>query len=237
MEQQRWRQIEQLYHSVLERDSSQRHAFLNEACGDDEALRLEIERLLTHDTSRECLLDRPAAEFMGDSTAGHIAIHREPDRQDSLVAGTLLNDRFRIIRAAGTGGMGYVYEARDEKLGQRVALKCAKRGYKDRLPPEVRAAREVSHFNVCKVHDLHIATTPLGEMEFLSMEFIEGQTLSQRIHRDGPLPEKEAREIARQICSGVAQAHRQGVNPRRPEAGQCHPRAGDSNHHPPGGGD
>src|SRR5580704_6828885 len=184
MEQKRWRQIEQLYHSVLERDSSQRHAFLNEACGDDEALRREIELLLAHDTSRECLLDRPAVEFMGDPTASHIAIHRETNRQDPLVAGTLLNERFRIIRAAGTGGMGYVYEARDEKLAQRVALKCAKPGYRDRLPPEVRAAREVSHFNVCKVHDLHVATTPLGEMEFLSMEFIEGQTLSQRIHRD-----------------------------------------------------
>jgi serine/threonine-protein kinase len=75
----------------------------------------------------------------------------------------------------------------------------------------VRAAREVSHFNVCKVHDLHVTSTPLGEMEFLSMEFIDGQTLSEQIDRDGPVPEPEAREIARQICAGLAQAHRQGV--------------------------
>jgi serine/threonine-protein kinase len=48
-------------------------------------------------------------------------------------------------------------------------------------------------------------------MEFLSMEFIDGQTLSERIHRDGPVPEREAREVARQICAGLGQAHRQGV--------------------------
>ena len=107
--------------------------------------------------------------------------------------------------------MGIVFEAIDEKLDRRVALKCAKLGHGHRLPPEARAAREVSHFNVCKVYDLHAAVTDLGELDFLSMEFIEGQTLSERIYRDGPVPEKEAREIARQICAGLAQAHRQGV--------------------------
>src|ERR1039457_6351297 len=64
---------------------------------------------------------------------------------------------------------------------------------------------------LCKVHDLHVVSTPLEEMEFLSMEFIDGQTLSEQIDRDGPVPEPEAREIARQICAGLAQAHRQGV--------------------------
>jgi hypothetical protein len=53
--------------------------------------------------------------------------------------------------------MGLVYEAMDEELDRRVALTCARPGYRDGLPPEVRAARDVSHFNVCKVHDLHLA--------------------------------------------------------------------------------
>jgi serine/threonine protein kinase len=107
--------------------------------------------------------------------------------------------------------MGLVYEAIDAKLNRRVALKCARPGFGDRLPPEVRAAREVSHFNVCKVHDLHLASSAFGEMEFVSMEFIDGQTLSERISRDGPLLDTEARGIARQICAGLAQAHRQGI--------------------------
>ena len=213
MKQQRWRQVEQLYHSAKERDPAQRHAFLAEVCRGDEELRREIESLLAQDTSRECVLDRPAVELMGDSTASHLAeaAHLDPDRPDPFVPGALLGGRFRIVRAAGAGGMGFVYEALDEKLDQRVALKCAKPGYGGRLPPEVRAAREVSHFNVCKVHDLHVASTPLGEMEFLSMEFIDGQTLWERIDRDGPVPEREAREVARQICAGLGQAHRQGV--------------------------
>ena len=130
---------------------------------------------------------------------------------DPFCPGNLLIDRFRIKREIGSGGMGMVYEAMDEKLDRRVALKSARPGYRDRLPPEVRAARDVSHFNVCKVHDLHLATTAEGDVEFVSMEFIDGPTLSDRISREGPVPEIEAREIARQICAGLAQAHRQGV--------------------------
>ncbi|HEY1342935.1 MAG TPA: protein kinase, partial [Bryobacteraceae bacterium] len=131
--------------------------------------------------------------------------------QDGFAPGLLLGDRFRIVRVVGQGGMGLVYEAVDEKLDRRVALKCAKPGFRHHLPPEARAAREVSHFNVCKVHDLHTLSTPIGDLDCLSMEFIEGEPLSNRIFRDGPLPKNEAREIARQICAGLAQAHRQGV--------------------------
>ena len=126
-------------------------------------------------------------------------------------AGTVFADRFRLIREIGAGGMGVVYEARDEKLDRRVALKCAKPGHRNLLPPEVRAAREVSHFNVCKVHDIHLMSTPAGDMEFLSMEFIEGETLASRIRRAGPLPASEAKDVARQVCAGLAQAHSQGV--------------------------
>ena len=130
---------------------------------------------------------------------------------DPFGAGDLAGGRFRILRKVGYGGMGMVFEAIDEKLERRVALKCALPGHHNRLPPEARAAREVSHYNVCKVHDLHTVETPAGETDFLSMEFIEGQTLSERIRTGGPVPDREAREIAAQICAGLAQAHRQGV--------------------------
>src|SRR6202008_2245424 len=96
------------------------------------------------------------------------------------------------------------------RLNRRVAVKSAQGGFGGWLPPEVRAAREVSHFNVCKVYDLHSAQTAGGEVEFLTMEFIEGETVRERIRRAGPLPSREAREIGRQICTGLAQAHRQG---------------------------
>src|SRR5450759_4798505 len=104
MEQQRWRQIEQLYHSARERDPSQIHAFLAEVCQGDEELRREIESLLAHDPSRDCLLDRPPAELMGDSTASlFAATHLGPQQLDPFAPGTVLVGRFRILRAAGAG--------------------------------------------------------------------------------------------------------------------------------------
>ena len=214
MEPDRWRQqIDQLYLSALEQEPSQRGAFLAEACEGDEKLREELESLLAKRASRDGALNPPSPDLPGGSTLDPISVGAEfsPSPTDLLSPGSLLAGRFRILREVGSGGMGLVYEAIDAKLNRRVALKCARPGFGDRLPPEVRAAREVSHFNVCKVHDLHLASSAFGEMEFVSMEFIDGQTLSERISRDGPLLDTEARGIARQICAGLAQAHRQGI--------------------------
>ncbi|MFN0168163.1 MAG: protein kinase domain-containing protein, partial [Bryobacteraceae bacterium] len=124
--------------------------------------------------------------------------------------GELLEGRFRIVREVAQGGMGIVYEATDEKLDRRVAVKCAKAGFRRRLPPEVRNATEISHPNVCKIFEIHTASTPHGEIDFLTMEFLEGQTLAERL-RGGPLPESEARSIALQLCAGLAEAHRKRV--------------------------
>src|SRR5690348_7487200 len=74
--------------------------------------------------------------------------------------GDLLLNRFRVLREIAQGGMGIVWEAMDEKLDRRVALKCAKSGFGQQLPPEVRNAREISHPNVCKIFEIHTTTTP-----------------------------------------------------------------------------
>ncbi len=125
-------------------------------------------------------------------------------------AGEILDGRFRIVREVAQGGMGIVYEATDEKLERKVALKCAKSGYRKRLPPEVRHATEISHPNVCKIFEIHTASTAQGEIDFITMEFLEGETLAERLSR-GPLLEAEARSIARQLCAGLAEAHRKKV--------------------------
>jgi serine/threonine protein kinase len=108
--------------------------------------------------------------------------------------GELLDGRFRIVREIAQGGMGIVYEAVDEKLQRRIALKCAKTGFRKRLPPEVRNATEISHPNVCKIFEIHTASTRQGEIDFITMEFLDGETLADRLTR-APLPEKEARAI------------------------------------------
>ncbi len=124
--------------------------------------------------------------------------------------GELLDGRFRIVREVAQGGMGIVYEATDEKLGRRIALKCAKAGFRKRLPPEVRLATEISHPNVCKIHEIHSTSSRQGDIDFLTMEFLDGETLSERLGR-GPIPDKEARLIAAQLCAGLAEAHRNQV--------------------------
>ena len=124
--------------------------------------------------------------------------------------GQLLIHRFRIVREVAQGGMGIVWEAMDEKLERRVALKCAKAGFGKQLPPEVRNAREISHPNVCKIFEIHTASLPQGEIDFISMEFLEGETLSERLLRR-PVPKKEQIRIALQLCAGLSEAHRNNV--------------------------
>jgi serine/threonine-protein kinase len=109
--------------------------------------------------------------------------------------------------------MGEVYRADDLKLGQPVALKFLPESLSQdeealgRLYREVRVARQISHPNVCRVYDV-------GEIEgqhFLSMEYIRGEELASTLRRFGRLPADKAAEIARQICAGLAAAHKTGI--------------------------
>ncbi|MEP7367590.1 MAG: serine/threonine-protein kinase, partial [Acidobacteriota bacterium] len=122
-------------------------------------------------------------------------------------AGELVAGRFRIKRTIAEGGMGVVYLAVDEKLKQLRALKVAKLGFAGQLPPEARSALAVTHPNVCRVFEIHTADTPDGPFDFLSMEFIDGGTLSRRLREKGAFPEPEARRLAEQICAGLAASH------------------------------
>jgi eukaryotic-like serine/threonine-protein kinase len=131
-------------------------------------------------------------------------------REHEFEPGALLAGRFRIVREVARGGMGIVYEAQDEKLGRRIALKCAKSGFRKRLPPEVRHASQIAHPNVCKIFEIHTASTTSGAIDFLTMEFLDGETLAARLSR-GKLPQAEASDIGRQICAGLAEAHRNRV--------------------------
>jgi predicted Ser/Thr protein kinase len=130
-----------------------------------------------------------------------------------FVPGAVLADRYRIISLLGRGGMGEVYRADDLKLGQPVALKflpeslSRDEGALERLYREVRVARRISHPNVCRVYDV-------GEIEghhFLSMEYIRGEELASTLRRFGRLPGDKAAELARQICAGLAAAHKTGI--------------------------
>jgi eukaryotic-like serine/threonine-protein kinase len=130
-----------------------------------------------------------------------------------FIPGTMLAGRYRIVGLLGRGGMGEVYRAEDLKLGQAVALKFLPNEVThraDRLArfhQEVRLARQVSHPNVCRVHDIG----EIAGQHFLSMEYIDGEDLASLLRRIGRLPSDKALELARQLCAGLAAAHDRGV--------------------------
>jgi eukaryotic-like serine/threonine-protein kinase len=125
--------------------------------------------------------------------------------------GQIISERFEILRETGEGGMGVVYEAFDRKRGQRIAIKSAKPGFHRLLSPELENALKVRHPHVCLVNEIHTTQTSHGEIDFLTMEFLEGDTLSKRLATKGKLPTQEALEIACQLCAGLAEAHRSDV--------------------------
>ena len=126
---------------------------------------------------------------------------------------TVLAGRYRIVSLAGRGGEGEVYRADDLKLGQTVAVKILPESFRRderrlaRLISEVRIARRVSHPNVCRVYDIVEAE---GQT-FLTMEWIDGESLAALIHRKGRLPKDQAIGISSQISLGLAAAHDEGV--------------------------
>src|SRR5436309_7770109 len=95
---------------------------------------------------------------------------------DPVLLDEVLAGRFRVVRRIADGGMGVVYEAFDQKLKRRIALKCARGRHGRRLSPEVRLATELTHPNICKIYEIHTAETPRGPVEFLTMEFLDGPT-------------------------------------------------------------
>jgi len=127
--------------------------------------------------------------------------------------GTKLGNRYRIVGLLGRGGMGEVYRADDLELGQSVALKFLPERVAQnpeslaRFRNEVRLARQVTHPNVCRIHDI-------GEVAghvFLSMEHIDGEDLASVLRRMGRPTKDKALEIARQLCMGLAAAHENGI--------------------------
>jgi tetratricopeptide (TPR) repeat protein/TolB-like protein len=184
-----------LVEMALARAADKRASYLEDACAHDSQLFEEVRKYVEWEERMKGFLLEPLVL---------------PVSERGFEPGELLDGRFRVVREVAQGGMGIVYEAVDERLDRRIAIKCAKTGFRKRLPPEVRHASEIAHPNVCRIFEIHTVSTEHGEIDFLTMEFLEGETLAERLRR-GPLPENEARTIAQQLCSGLAAAHRNGV--------------------------
>src|SRR5215471_4861042 len=127
--------------------------------------------------------------------------------------GTLLGARYRILRVLGEGGMGAVYQARDQELDRIIALKVIRPelagnpGILQRFKQELILARNVTHRNVVRIFDL-------GEAEgikFITMEYVDGEDLRAVLKREGKLSPKDAVHIIEQVCRALEVAHAEGV--------------------------
>jgi serine/threonine protein kinase len=127
--------------------------------------------------------------------------------------GDLFAGRYEIIETLGQGGMGKVYKAFDRKINEVVALKLIRPeiGLNDkaieRFKNELKIARKITHRNICRMHDLGEE----GFTQYITMEHVAGEDLKRFIRRAGTLSSGKAINIAKQVCEGLAEAHRQGV--------------------------
>jgi predicted Ser/Thr protein kinase len=193
--------------------AEERETVLRAACGDDLALRAEVDRLLALD-------DRLAP---AEAQAGFLAspLLRRPGPADRAPEPTppqgtpRLPDhvgRYRVLRLLGEGGMGTVYEAEQDDPPRTVALKVIRPGLdstelRKRFAREARILAQLRHAGIAQVYDT--GATEEGQL-YLAMEFIRGLPLGEYVRLHGLIPRARLELVAR-VCDAVQHAHEQGV--------------------------
>lgn len=130
-----------------------------------------------------------------------------------LAIGSTFAGRYHVLEDLGTGGMGRVYKVLDKKIMEKVALKVLKPEIAfnekmiERFRNELKFARKISHRHVCRMYDL----SEEEETHFITMEYVSGEDLKSLMRKIGQFIVGKAVSIAKQICEGLAEAHRLGV--------------------------
>ena len=205
----RWQHVYSLFELALDVPPETRGSWLRERSSHDPETLEEVFRLLELGQSSGSFLATSAPTLLG--LRGDVRAVFDP--------GDLIANRYLIRRLIGKGGMGEVYEAFDQELKVDIALKSVHLRRLDdptaqeRLRQEALLAREITHPNVCRIHDLsrHTLDARFGEVLVLAMEFLNGETLAEFLATSTPMSEPEALEIALQICAGLDAAHARGI--------------------------
>ncbi len=202
MKAERWKQINDLFQSAVERAPGERAAFLDEACHGDDGLRREVGSLLSSHERATNFIELPAFQIAPELVTN--------DRTCALIGKVI--GHYRIESLIGVGGMGEVYLARDERLGRKAALKLLPDSLTtdetqlSRFKNEARSASALNHPNILTVYEIGTE----GNRQFIATEFIEGMTLRASLE-GGRMNLHAALEIAVQVASALAAAHEAGV--------------------------
>ena len=198
----RWEQVGQLYQAALELRPGERTSFLRQACGEDESLRREVESLLA--------VEEKAGDFLAAGAIDDAAKALAAEQAFSPVGKRL--GQYEVRSFLGAGGMSEVYLAQDIKLERAVALKflpaefAADKDRMRRFQQEARSAAALNHAHIAHIYEI-------GEADgrhFISMEYIEGETLRNKIHREKTSLPKLLKYLA-QVAGGLAKAHEKGI--------------------------
>ncbi|MFN2316492.1 MAG: serine/threonine-protein kinase [Gemmatimonadales bacterium] len=202
-----WQRARPVFDELVELDHSLRLKRLEEIGRADPHLREVVEWLLSADATAE-----DALRDYRFGTPRDLSTRTTASRDPLGLVGRTVS-HFRVIGHLASGGMGAVYTAEDLSLGRTVALKFPlphqplDGPVRERFVNEARSAAALDHPNLCTVHEI-------GDSEhgvFLAMPLYPGETLKERLAREGALPCADALGILRQVTTGLASAHAAGI--------------------------